>query len=356
MWMNLFYFVPYFLLEDRFKGAVMAMILGGAIGSLMAYLFSVAIRKFPEKGLPEIFREFLPAWIWKPVLFYFVLFWFSLGVSVTNTNAIIIARFFNPNIKLTFLIIFFVLICIWAATRPTRTILYGQEIVILLILPAVMFILAKACGNKMLDWDAIRTVANYVGHLPSLTALSSASIVLMGYLNFSIFNRNFKKDEKFRYRWILPIMGYLTLVTTFFIPIGFHGTVGVVDYIHVWISTADSMRMKYGFFERLVFLFIIVYLLLSLVFVSVVWHVGAETFKGCFASTKPNLDRVETPVWSWCICGIFGLLTVVYQKVAKEKMEIAIAGYLENIRFWSGIGLLVLLFIVVGRKRKKGKA
>lgn len=351
--MNLFFYVPHFLIEDRFNGAVMALILGGAIGSLLAYLFSAAIRKFPGKGLPEIFQESLPTWIWKPVLLYFVLFWFSLGVAIVNTISIIIARFFNPEIKITFLVLFYVLICVWAASRPTRTLLFGQEIAMILTLPVLFFMLAKAYGSRLLDWDAIRTVANYVGRPPSMTALSSTSIILMGYLNFCIFNRNFKQEEEFRYRWILPIMSYLTLATTFFIPIGFHGTVGVGEYLHVWVSTADSLRMKYGFFERVVYLFVLVYILLSFVFVSVIWHVGAEAFKGCLSSKKPNLDRVETPVLSWCLCGIFGLLTVVYQLLVKEKMETIIAGYLEIIRFLSEIGLVGLLCFVAARKRKK---
>jgi hypothetical protein len=356
MLMNLFFYVPRVLLEDRFKGAVMALILGGAIGSLSAFLFSAAIRKFPGMGLPEIFRESLPAWIWKPVLLYFVLYWFSLGTMFTNNIAIIIVRFFNPEIKLTYLVIFFALICIWAATRPTRSVLFGQETAMVLALPTLIFIFSKAYSSKLLDWDAIRTVANYVGHPPSLTALSSASIVLIGYLNFCIFNRNFKQEEKFRYRWILPIMSYLTLATTFFIPIGLHGTNGVDNYIHIWVATADSLRMKYGFFERVVFFFVMAYILLSFVYVSVVWHVGAELFKGLFSSNKPNLDLVETPVFSWCTCGVFGLLAVVYQIMVKEKMQSVFAGYFLNIRFWSEVGLVILLCFAAVRKRKKGKA
>jgi hypothetical protein len=334
----------------------MALILGGAIGSLLAFLFSAAIRKFPGMGLPEIFRETLPAWIWKPVLLYFVLFWLNLGAATTNLVSIIIVRFFNPEIKLTYLVVFFALICIWGATRPTRTLLFGQEAALVLALPTLIFLLAKTYGSRLLDWDAIRTVANYVGQTPSLTALSSASIVLIGYLNFCIFNRNFKQEEKFRYRWILPIISYLTLATTFFIPIGLHGTIGVDNYIHVWVSTADSLRMKYGFFERVVYFFVMAYILLTFVFVSVVWHVGAESFKGLFSSKKPNLDRVETPVLSWCICGSFGLLTVVYQMMVKEKMLTVLSGYFVNIRFWSEVGLVALLCFVAVRKRKKGKA
>jgi hypothetical protein len=356
MLMNLFFYVPKVLLENRFKGAVMALILGGAIASLLVFLFAAAIRKFPGMGLPEIFLESLPAWIWKPVLLYFVLYWFSLGTMFTNNIAIIIVRFFNPEIKLTYLVIFFALICIWAATRPTRTVLFGQEIAIVLALPTLIFILAKSYSSRLLDWDAIRTVANYVGHPPSLTALSSSSIVMIGYLNFCIFNRNFKQEEKFRYQWTLPIMCFLTLATTFFIPIGLHGTVGVDNYTHIWVSTADSLRMKYGFFERVVFFFVMAYILLSFVYVSVVWHVGAELFKGLFSSKKPNLDRVETPVLSWCICGIFGLLTVVYQMMVKEKMQSVFAGYFLNIRFWSEVGLVILLCFAAVRKRKKGKA
>jgi hypothetical protein len=356
MLMNLFIYVPRFLIEDRFNGAVMALILGGAIGALLAFLFSTAIHKFPGMGLPEIFRESLPAWIWKPVVLYFGLLWFSTGTVIINIVAILIARFLMPEINLTLLVTLFVLISMWAATRPTRTVLFGQEIAMVLVFPTLIFIFAKAYGNQLLDWDAIRTVANYVWQPPSLMAISSASIVLIGYFNFSIFNRNFKENEKLRYRWIIPIMGYVTLATTFFVPIGFHGSVGVGNYLHVWVSTSDSMRMKFGFIERVLYLFVLAYILLTFVFVSVVWHVGAELCKGCFPSKKPNLDRVETPLLSWCICGIFGLLTIFYQIIMKEKMETILAGYWTIVRFWSEIGMAFLISFVLVRKRKKGKA
>ncbi|SEP18711.1 GerAB/ArcD/ProY family transporter [Paenibacillus sp. OV219] len=356
MMINLFLFVPRILIENRFHGAVMALIVGGAIGSLLAFLFTIAIRSFPGMGLPEIVRESMPAWIWKPLLLFFALYWFVSGTSIVNIISIMIVRFFNQNIKLTFLNIFFVLICIWAATRPTRTVLFGQEIAMVLCLPLLIFILAKAYSNNMMDWDAIRTVANYVGHPPSLIALSSASIVMIGYVNFCIFNRNFKQEGKIRYRWVLPIMGYLTLATTFFVPIGFHGTIGVGDYIHVWVATTDSLRMKYGFFDRVVYLFVLTYILLSFVYVSVVWHIAAELAKGCFSSKKPNLDKVETPALSWCICCIFGLLTILYQWAVKERMEAAYANYWIHIRFWSEIVLVCFLCYVARRKRKKVKA
>jgi hypothetical protein len=108
--------------------------------------------------------------------------------------------------------------------------------------------------------------------------------------------------------------------------------------------------------ERVLYLFIMAYILLSFVFVTVVWHVGAELFKGLFSSKKPNLDLVETPVLSWCTCGVFGLLTVVYQIMVKEKMQSVLAGYFQNIRFWTEVGLVLLLCFAAVRKRKKGKA
>ena len=43
----------------------------------------------------------------------------------------------------------------------------------------------------------------------------------------------------------------------FFVPIGFHGTVGVEDYVYLWSMTADSMMTEYGFINRVLFVFLL---------------------------------------------------------------------------------------------------
>ena len=74
------------------------------------------------------------------------------------------------------------------------------------------------------------------------------------------------------------MLALFNLGTTFLLPIGFHGTVGVGNFTYPWVSTADSMRMEFGFVERVIFIFLPLYAFIALSQVIVVWHVGMHFF------------------------------------------------------------------------------
>ena len=182
------------------------------------------------------------------------MWWFATTIVVV-AYAILINRFFNPDANSIIILMMLVLACGYAATRSTLSVMFVVEIGLIVNAPIIIFVLFKAVRSTQLNWDAIHVVANYVTEMPTLTCIAAASFVFTGYINLSLFNRLFPPNFRFKFRFIYPLFGVDIMLITFFVPIGFHGTEGVNQYIYIWSLTADSLLMQYGFIERVLFLF-----------------------------------------------------------------------------------------------------
>ncbi|RIE03912.1 GerAB/ArcD/ProY family transporter [Cohnella faecalis] len=292
---NIMLFVPHVLIEYRFKGAVSGMALAMVVGSIVAIGTSVCFRRFPGLGMYEIFDCFLPGWLTKILSSYSALTWALGGLLVVYIQAELIRTFFNPDMNEYWNLLIMVIAALWASTRSIRTVQFAQEILILMCAPLIFMILFKAIGNEWLNWDAIRLAAGYVRTKPSFVSFCAATFLFSGYLNLIVFNRMATAKTSNRYLWIIPIFGVFFMLVTFFVPIGFHGTAGIDKYVFLWSTTADSMEMQYGFINRVLYLFLVLYTNLSLIFVMNAWHVTIDILHSVFTGKVMPVDPSSTP-------------------------------------------------------------
>ncbi|WP_138752441.1 GerAB/ArcD/ProY family transporter [Paenibacillus sinopodophylli] len=339
--MNLMLYVPHILIDYRFTGAVSSILIGIVIGSILVYLYTSAMARFPGKGLPEILKLYYPQWVVTASMLFFAIMWWFATTIVVVAFAVLINRFFNPDANTLIILTMLVIACGYAATRSTLSVMFVMEIGLIINAPIILFVLFKAVRSTQLNWDAIHIAANYVTVMPTLTCIAAASFIFTGYINLSLFNRLFPPNFRFKFRFFYPLFGAMILLITFFVPIGFHGTEGVGQYIYIWSFTADSLLMQYGFIERVLFLFLIVYLNLTLVYTMAGWHQAMEFVKSCFPSNKPEIDSPKTPVSNYIIVGIFALLSILYLLMTNEKINMLVTSY------WLVLRLFVELFIVV---------
>ncbi|MCA0755315.1 GerAB/ArcD/ProY family transporter [Paenibacillus sp. N4] len=343
---NLMLYVPHILIQYRYTGAVSSIAAGSVIGTVLLYLYTSALARYPGKGLPEILKIHFPGWPATVLTLFFAIMWWFATTVVVVAYAILINRFFNPDVNTTVILLTLVLACGYAATRSTLTVMFVIEIGVIINAPIIMFILFKAVRSPQLNWDAIRVVANYITAMPSITALAAASFVFTGYINLSLFNRLFPPNFRFKFRWVYPTFGLAILLVTFFVPIGFHGTETVNRYIYIWSVTADSLLMQYGFIERVLFLFLIVFLNLTLVYTMSGCHQAMEFIKSCLPGEKAEIDSPETPVSNYVIVSCFALLTMIFQLLTNEKLNMQITSYWLVLRmfieFFSVIGIFIL--------------
>lgn len=348
MLVNVFLYVPNILIEERFEGAVMAIPIGILIGSLFLFLFASAINKFEKKGITEILG-FMSKKFRVVLLTFFSLMWFSAGaISLLAFNNVTI-RFVNPDISGINMIMIFSIFIIFLVRMNSESLLYTMEIVLLVNFPLVLLIMYQTFTHDYISWDSIKELGTHYKEWPSWSTLAAASFVFSGYTNLIIFNRVFKEKIRLRRLWFIPILGFFNLFTTFCIPIGFWGVDGVGDLTFPWVSTADALRIEYGPVERVVTLFIFLYVGVSMLSVAVHWHVAFEIIKSMI-NIKQSAKK-KNQVYSFVILGSFFISTLFLEYNLREKEIFALGELWLNVRLPSELCLVLLMFFVARRKK-----
>jgi hypothetical protein len=352
---NVMLFVPLTLVQHRFNGAVSSMAIAIVIGTLFSYLTISFILRFPGKGFPEIIKSHFPHGVAVVILILAALIWFMAGMLVIYTYSANLQQFFNPDMNPYLFMLLMTLAGVWGASRCTRSVQFTHEILMLLCTPLILMFLFKAIFSPWLDWDAIRVTAGYVRTTPSFLSLCASTFVFSGYNSLGIFNRLLPAQSKIKYRWIIPLFCTFFLLVSFFIPIGFHGSVGVANYFYIWSVTADSMIMEYGFVYRVLYIFLLLYTILSLMFAMNTWHTAMEFIKACHTKHKPQTDQTPVPAANWWITLSFVVLTFAYTIWTNEQRNQGVHQYWLVTRMFIDLSTTVLLGWLAYRSRRKKK-
>ncbi|MDF2788413.1 MAG: GerAB/ArcD/ProY family transporter [Neobacillus sp.] len=288
---NVIIFVPKYLIQYRFDGLILSMLLAIVIGIGLMYLDTIVYARFPGQGLPEILELGLNKPLKIFVLVGFSFFWFIAGLISLLGYIDILHRIINPELSKVWLLVAFLVVLGFVIQLPTQKVMYLLEIILLLNVPFIGFVFIKAVTSDYLNWDSIFEVGTHAATVPKLNPVAVASYVFSGYANIIVFNRLFKEKIKSINFVIIFFVSLLTLFTSVFVPIGMHGSDGVQEYIYPWIMTADSLRLPYSPVERVVFLFLMLYINITLISVSVHWHVAFELLKGVYKSKKSKTNN-----------------------------------------------------------------
>ncbi|MFD0588339.1 hypothetical protein ACFQZE_10025 [Paenibacillus sp. GCM10027627] len=347
---NLMLYVPHHLVEYRFDGAVASLLIAPIIGGVLIYMFTSAMARYPGMAVPDILKLHFPSGVVSAFLLFYVVMWWFSSTIVAVAYAVLINRFFNPDASTTVILIILVLASGYAATRSTLTVTLILEIGVIVNAPLTFFVLFKMVRSPQLNFDAIRVVANYVTEMPVVSTIAAATFIFTGYINLALVNRLFPPNFRFKFRWVYPILGFIILLVTFFVPIGFHGTEGVDRYIYLWAVTSDSLSMQYGFIERVMFLFLLIFLNITLVYTMSGWHHAMEYVKNCSPKYKPEIDSPKAPISNYVIMGIFAAACVIYYIVTNEKINYIITTYWLIVRLFAEIVTVVMIFILSRRR------
>ncbi len=347
MLVNVFLYVPNILIQERFEGSVMGLVLGLLIGCTLLFIFTASINKFEDRGIPEIL-EVVPKWFRVFFLSFFSLMWFAAGaISLLAFNNVTI-RFMNPDISgVNMITVFTIFIILLLVRLKSDSLLYTMEIVFITNIPLIAIIMIQAYTNNYISWDSIREVGTHFWEVPSLNVLAASTFVFSGYTNLIIFKRVIKEKIKLKRLWFVPILGSINLFTTFFIPIGFWGAEGVGDLTFPWVSTADALSIEYGPIERVITLFIFLYVGISMISVAIHWHVAFEIIK---SMVKLDNERSKLVV-HWLILGLFLCSVLLLEQYLREK-DIFVFGQLWlNVRLPGEVFLVLFMFFLARRKK-----
>ncbi|MCR8630190.1 spore germination protein [Paenibacillus radicis (ex Xue et al. 2023)] len=350
MMINSILYVPRILINERYEGALMSLILGTLIGSILLYIFTGSLLKFPGMGLPEIFKLSLHKSIYIPSLLILGTSGFIAGGLVLINFTFIISRYLNPETPSYILLLLFVFVVGFGAMQSSKTVLYCAEIVLILSVPLLLFLIIKALTNKHMSYDAVKVILDYTWMFASWKSLTVSTYAFVGYLTLSIFNRTFSNSTDIKYRWLIPIFGFGMLLSTFIIPIGTLGTDGVNDYIFTWVSTAEAIQMKYAFIDHVVYIFLLIFLAITFLYTMVTWHIASETISSCFPRSSPNTSSVTTVLPNAISCGLMGIATIVTGSLLGEDDLFRVSSFWMTIRL--PIDVFIVLTVYVLSKRR----
>lgn len=285
---NIISAVPTILLRYSEDGSVSALILGVFLGTVIVVFFTKFFNAFPGITFPEMLVQTTKKWFYYPLLFLMAIMWFLAGVSTLITYTFLLIRFFTPDIPLTLMGLTLVLSVIFGCFMKTDRVLYTIEIVFLINFPIIVFIIFKAYTSKDLNWDFIKEAMLHVVEMPNVNAVAACIFLSLGVVNLVIFNRFFTHKQHFGLKQIIVIafISSATIFTTYFVPIGFHGIKEIDELVYPWIATSDSMRMRFFLIERLIYVFLLLYLGMAFLSILIHWHVSVELFKFIFKLEK----------------------------------------------------------------------
>ncbi len=349
---NVIAFVPRILIDNRYDGAIMSMLIAIPISMSLCACMIWAMSRFPQQSITEIAARLLPKWLEKTVLLYFLVMWYLAGLITLYYFSDITKRFINPDFSPFEAMLLYAIALMFMIQMESRRALYMLEILLVLQVPFILFIMLKATINHNMMWDSMQEAATYVANMPRWLCVAAATHVFSGYLNLIIFNNVFHKPVKLWLVWIVGAVGILNLTTTYFIPIGMQGMDGVGKLIYMWFTTADSIRLEYGIIDRLIFVFLLLYLNISLLSAFVHWHVALQMGKALFGKRS---EKTQLYV-SWGTGGLFAGLAVA---ASFWIYEITMFRYTQGwllFRLGSEAVLIGLLFVLVMLQKRRQAA
>lgn len=262
-------FIPQLLYKNRFNGTLSSLVLSTLAGVILIYVFQTQIKNFPEKSITEILNSLFPYSIKNTFLFLNFILSIISGTLFLRSIMIIVERFLDINSMLVFY--FLMLLIIFTILSKTTSILFMMEIIIIFATPFLVLILLRFFTDNLVLLDSISQSLTYIMHIPKIDAVVGGLFVFTGFTNLLVYSEYIRP---FSSKQLYIVLGIIcsVLYSIYFIPIGYFGLNGVEMENYVWITTVDSMRIDYFFLERIILLFILVLVGISLMYIIITYH------------------------------------------------------------------------------------
>ncbi|MEN8699140.1 spore germination protein [Bacillus infantis] len=350
---NIIVFVPKMLIDERTGGAVMSMAVALPLGVIGAYFFSKSMSSFEGRSLPQILKSsFIPGWAGKPLILYLAAIWLASGLITLYAFTDITERFINPDMEKWQIALFFLLFVVWAASSKPEKVLYLLEIILILNGPLAVLLLVKIYLSGSLSWLDIKEAATHIWKMPTWKSVAAATYVFSGYTNLVIFNIVLKGKVKPRFFLLALPAGAAVLATTYLVPIGTFGFDGVGELEYPWLSSADAVRMELAFVERAFYIFILIYIGISLMNVVVHWHVAQELVRSAVKIPLGKKNSKKGAFLKNIPLLLFAVLFFLGEFIVNEEIMSVFTVWWMNIRMPSEYIMIFLLILLSWRKKK----
>ncbi|NWL89925.1 hypothetical protein DMN77_20455 [Paenibacillus sp. 79R4] len=343
--------VPYILIEDRYHGAPAALIVGLFFGVVIQSLALYAFSAFPGQTLNDILTQGgVPKVVIKCLNAYLIVTEYFLGLLLGFQFTKLFSM--NPAISVSSYAILglFVAFVILAARQTSLTILFILEILFVIILPFFALFVITTIFNKQVSWDAIEYGADFVKTIPTWGGIAAAFSLFTGFIPLMALNKEIKwrtanGDFKLsRIFWVTAFLGFILLLNTYFVPIGYFGMNGSGSLNHIWYLVADSVRMEWYIFGRFSYIFLLLTTIFTISSIMGSWFISLYFAKSLFIKNS----RKE-----WLILAGFAAVPFGFMYVGDLSLWVKVSRVFLFGRMVGSCCLVVFLIYCSRRMRKR---
>lgn len=348
---NLVAVVPRILISKSSDGALLAIIIALGFGIFMNWLFINTMSSFPGKTVPQLFERHLSKWVAVPAVLLLALVWYIAGIQTLITYIDIMQHFLTSDMSVYLLFLMFIPCITLGFFMHIRNVMFSLEVLLVMLAPVMLLFLGELYFTRHVDWDYVKIAMTHVEKMPDYSAFSATSFLFMGAFDLILFNSLLTKKMKFgaKQAGIVALFGAVALFTIYFMPIGILGFDEVEETLYPMILTSDSLRMKFGVVERVIFIFQLNFLAFAFLNILLHWHVTFKFLQFAFRTEKLKGKRRHFSN-GVLIAALWG--AALYLMIQETEYDLfTYSEYYFNTLPAVFVLLMILLFIV---KRRAG--
>ncbi|MGG0643575.1 GerAB/ArcD/ProY family transporter [Sporosarcina gallistercoris] len=276
--------IPRILLVQSEDGAIGSMLVGTAAGMIFMYITIKFFIRFPGMDFIDLLQAYTSNRVRIPVTIYFAIFWYISGLITLIMTVFLLITFLTPVMSIYTITCSIVITVFFGVLLKSKSVLFTMEIVVILLIPVALLMFFKLFTASEVDWDQTRLAIMHINQMPKYSSIVATSFMFLGCSNLIIFNRYFKEQQHVSMLSLvfISLFAVLMLVTSYFIPIGLSGFDRIEQLIFPWTSSADSVRMKFGIIERVIFIFMFLFVTLAFVSIIIHWHISYKLILSVF--------------------------------------------------------------------------
>ncbi|REB11126.1 hypothetical protein DVB69_01120 [Sporosarcina sp. BI001-red] len=276
--------VPRLLLLRSGDGALSAILLSIVAGVLFTYITVSFFLQFPGQDFIQLLKKHTSNWVRIPVTLFFAFMWFVAGIITLVMTVFLLITFLTPEMSIYTITLSILITVFFGVLLKSKSVLFTLEIVFIIMIPLFVLMFFKLFTSSELDLDQVRLAITHINTLPDYTSFTSSTFMFMGSANLIIYNKYFKEKHHISKGALVAItcLGIFLIINAYLIPIGYSGFDKVHQLMFPWTSSVDAVRMKFGFIERVVFIFMFLFVTISFISMIVHWHVAYKLVLSVF--------------------------------------------------------------------------
>ncbi|MBK1813047.1 GerAB/ArcD/ProY family transporter [Clostridium sp. YIM B02505] len=341
---NFILYVPNKMHEELYNGVLYAIFIVLIMRFIFSYMQIYVFNTYKDLSLVEINKKLFNKVIGNIITFIYIIFNYTVGFFMYRGLVEIVNQFLLPNTHILFVSILVLAIIYVDLFNDNKS--YLNFIGYLAVIVIALSLIQLPIAFREVKFFNIRGVIIHSNRLPKLSTIWTAAFFFSGVSHLTAFNPNFKKISWKKTFLVYILVGIPVALLSIYVPVGIWGPVAIQNIQFPWIATADTLQLDLFFIERVLFILLPLFFLLSASQLLNYNHVGYSLFKELFPK---KIYHIIFTVF----CSILYLIITIVFRNSQSLMK---TGSLFNSAFFLvNIAVSAISFFIIkvrGRVKK----